>query len=229
MRPAVYLAVVIALSGASAQAQGESLAVKAHRDTAVEVAELLMVQTASDYSELLPTQPLSEWLDSILPRHTTLIYELNDCGEQTGIPEIDRTRDIPICLGVEAALVSRARKMALLFDKETLAFRSGLVLAEELDGTVEIHSLADLDTALKAPLSPLPLVCKGGTTLKLRDEYAGRYEWCEDEMGRKQGPYRSWFSTGRYLMRRGQYKDDAEIGEWLECNRFESCQLNRYE
>jgi len=229
MRPAVYFAVVTALSVAFAQAHSESLAVKAYRDTAVEVAELLMGQTASDYSELLPTQPLSEWLASVLPKRTMLVYELNDCGEQTGNPEIDRTRDIPICLGVEAALVSRARKMTLLFDEETLEFRTGLIFSEELDGMVEITSLADLDTALKAPLSPLPLVCEGGTTLKLRDEYAGRYEWCEDEMGRKQGPYRSWFSTGHYLMRRGRYEDDAEIGEWLECNRFESCQLNRYE
>jgi hypothetical protein len=229
MRPAVYCAVVTALSVAFAPAQSEGPTVNAHRDAALEAAKLLMVQTASDYSELLPAQPLSVWLDSILPRRTTLIYELNDCGEQTGNPEIDHTRDMPICLGVEAVLLSRARKMALLFDKETLAFRSGFVFAEELDGTAEIDSLTDLNAALEAPLRPIPLVCEGGTTLKLRDEQAGRYEWCEDDMGRKQGPYRSWFSTGRYLMQRGQYEDDAEIGEWLDCNRFESCKLTSYE
>jgi hypothetical protein len=29
-------------------------------------------------------------------------WELNDCGEQTGVPEIDDERDLPICAGLEA-------------------------------------------------------------------------------------------------------------------------------
>ena len=76
---------------------------------------------------------------------------------------------------------------------------------------------------MKKPLRPFPLVCPGGTQLHLREEFAGQFEWCEDAQGLKQGPYRSWFSTGIYLMARGQFRDDENVGEWLICTRFESC------
>ncbi len=41
-------------------------------------------------------------------------------------------------------------------------------------------------------------------------------------------PYRSWFSTGIYLMGRGEYKDGAITGDWIECSRFETCVHKNY-
>ena len=72
------------------------------------------------------------------------------------------------------------------------------------------------------------MVCPEGTALKLKEEYAGLYEWCEDERGRNQGPYRSWFSTGLYLMQVGTYEGGVKTGTWLECSRFERCEHNDY-
>ncbi|QQS45177.1 MAG: hypothetical protein IPM66_14555 [Acidobacteriota bacterium] len=49
----------------------------------------------------LPQQELNEWLKSILKSTTSIEWEINDCGEQTGT-EIDRERDLPFCAGIEA-------------------------------------------------------------------------------------------------------------------------------
>lgn len=41
----------------------------------------------------------------------------------------------------------------------------------------------------------------------------GEVVWCEDEDGRKQGRYRSWYDSGQ-LEEEGQYKDGSRIGVW---------------
>ena len=199
-----------------------------YKETTEKVAEKLIVKNASDYDVSLPAKAFEEWLRSVLPKPTTLIYELNDCGEQTGDSQFGSAHNIPVCLAIEAEIFSRARNMELLFDKETLEFRSGAVFSEELEGVLNITKLSNLEAALKKPLRPFPLICREGTTLKLREQDAGLYEWCENKSGHKQGPYRSWFSTGIYLMEKGQYKDNIKIGVWIECNRFESCQFKSY-
>lgn len=125
-------------------------------------------------------------------------------------------------------MVSRNRNFQLWFERESLAFRGGKVFSPDLEADLELPSLAALPALLKKGLRYLPLACPPETNLKLREEYAGLYEWCEDAAGRKQGPYRSWFSTGRYLMARGRYEDDAKTGEWIECNRFEACAFKTY-
>lgn len=102
------------------------------------------------------------------------------------------------------------------------------MFSEELEGTVRVERLSELDRALKKPLRPYPLVCPKDTVLKLKEEYAGLYEWCEDGDRRKQGPYRSWFSTGIYLMQVGAYENDEKTGAWIECNRFERCEKKDY-
>ncbi len=191
-------------------------------------AQVLGAKNASDLDPALPDLPFEDWLLGLLPPGTTLVYENSDCGEQTGDPSIGTGRDIPRCLSVYANVASRAREMELLFDKDGAIYRGGAVFAAELEGTIHVEHLPELHKALRKPLRPYPLVCPSGTTLKLKEEYAGLYEWCEDGQGRKQGPYRSWFSTGIYLMQVGAYKDDARFGAWIECSRFERCKSRNY-
>ncbi len=190
--------------------------------------ERLAARHLSELDPALPDKPFEEWLRSLLPKEAKLRYGLNDCGEQTGEPARDRGRDIPECLAVEVEITSRARTVELLFHDWDLRFRSGAVLSHESDEVIHIPRLSALKYALAKPFQPAPLACPKGTTSKQKVEYAGLYEWCENREGRKHGPYRSWFSTGIYLMKKGQYDLGTKVGVWIECSRFEHCILEHY-
>ena len=150
--------------------------------------QVLAARHASDLDPALPDLPFEDWLLGLLPPGTALVYEDCDCGEQTGDPAIEAGRDVPRCLSVYTNVVSRAREMELLFDEDGATYRGGAVFAAELEGTIRVERLPDLEKALKKPLRPYPLVCPGGTTLKPKEEYAGLYEWCEDGQGKKARP-----------------------------------------
>ncbi len=49
----------------------------------------------------LRDQTLSRWLSRAVG---VVKWEVNDCGEQTGDPAVDRRRDIPLCVGAIATL-----------------------------------------------------------------------------------------------------------------------------
>ncbi len=100
--------------------------------------------------------------------------------------------------------------------------------ATKLEGVFEFDSLEALPNLVKRAMRPFPLDCPADAQLKLRESYAGLFEWCEDADGFRQGPARTWFSTGIYLMNRGQYADGDKTGQWIECNRFERCAVNTY-
>lgn len=51
-----------------------------------------------DFDPALPKMRFERWLLDAVPARTNLLWELNDCGEQTGDPAIDSQRDIPICV-----------------------------------------------------------------------------------------------------------------------------------
>jgi hypothetical protein len=52
----------------------------------------------------LPAEPFEAWLRSVIGGQWT--WEVNDCGEQTGDPAVDRQRDLPFC--VEARATTRS-------------------------------------------------------------------------------------------------------------------------
>ncbi len=181
----------------------------------VEAADVLMATTASDLDGSLPEAPFGAWLRDLLPSGSTLFIESGDCQA--------RQDQAAACLVIEADILSRNRHLRLAFDWESLAFRSGAVFSPDLEGPLEIAALSDLPSLLKRAMRPWPLNCPPGTTLKLKEEFAGLFEWCADAEGKRQGPYRSWFHTGLYLMEKGGYEDDAKTGDWVTCNRFEAC------
>ncbi len=56
---------------------------------------------AVELDSTLPPVPLADWLGSLARPPAGLVWEVNDCGEQTGGPA-DKGRDFPAC--VEAIL-----------------------------------------------------------------------------------------------------------------------------
>ena len=158
-----------------------------------------------------------------MPKRSRRSFEFTACN-----PDVPGERPRG-CLAIDVDIVSRHRQLRLVFERESLAFRGGLMSATELEGIFKIESLAALPKLLKSGMRPFPLDCPAHTDLKLRESYAGLFEWCEDAGGNRQGPSRTWFSTGIYLLDRGQYQDGKKTGEWIECNRFERCIYNRYE
>ncbi len=59
--------------------------------------------TAKEYDSTLPSIPIEKWLKSIMPKHVIVEWgkHITACGEQTGNPEIDKNRDMPLCAEVE--------------------------------------------------------------------------------------------------------------------------------
>jgi hypothetical protein len=58
-----------------------------------------------------------------------------------------------------------------------------------------------------------PRFCPAGTEQVGAKPPEGEVIWCEDEDGRKQGPYRAWYESGA-LEEEGQYKDGTRVGAW---------------
>lgn len=208
----LLLALVLALA-TPALAQSEAIE---------ETVERLFATPASTFDPTLPAVPFGSWFGDIVPKRSSRIYELTECSPLTARGQA------PACLRVELDIVSRHRQLRLEFERDSLAFRGGVLSATELEGTFAVETLAALPNLLKRGMRPFPLTCPTDTELKLRESYAGLFEWCENADGAHHGPARTWFSTGIYLLNRGQYANGEKTGDWTECDRFERCAFNRY-
>ena len=69
-------------------------------------AEVEMVQqlSAVELEKGLPEQRVGEWFEQSFGQDAVVCWEANDCGEQTGDPEVDHARDIPLCVEAWAML-----------------------------------------------------------------------------------------------------------------------------
>lgn len=67
----------------------------------------------SQIEQGLPDESMEVWLGPLVGKDADWTWELNDCGEQTGNPEIDKNRDMPICAGLE--VIDGGRKIYLYF------------------------------------------------------------------------------------------------------------------
>lgn len=65
----------------------------------IEAAKMASVQ---HFDPALPSLSMVSWVGSVAAPHSKVIWEVNDCGEQTGSPS-DQGRDFPVC--VEAIFV----------------------------------------------------------------------------------------------------------------------------
>lgn len=188
-----------------------------------ETVERMHATPAVSIDPALPERAFGAWLGDAVPGRSRRTYRLDTCeGAAAASGEGE-------CIVLDIDIVSRHRQILLEFAPDGFAFRGGLMSATELEGVFQFDSLAALPDLARRAMRPFPLDCPPGTILQLRESYAGLFEWCEDESGSAQGPARAWFSTGIYLMHRGQYTDGAKSGTWLECTRFERCAENRYD
>lgn len=92
------LLVALSTSSIAARAQNDAPAVVAAQRTFV-----------SELSPSLPHTPLGAWLRAAAPANSSVTWETDDCGEQTGNPQVDRARDLPVCASVEIALAGNRR------------------------------------------------------------------------------------------------------------------------
>ena len=194
----------------------------AQNEATEETVERLLAAPAATIDPALPAVPFGDWLDEAIPKRSARRIDLTHCL-LAGSGNTARG-----CITIGFDIVSRHRHLRLVFERDSLAYRDGVMWAPELEGLFAVASLTDLAKLLKRAMRPFPLDCPVNTTLKLRESYAGLFEWCEYAGGVRQGPARTWFSTGIYLLDRGQYLDGEKTGEWIECNRFERCAFNTY-
>lgn len=174
----------------------------------------------------LATRSLEGWLEEVVPPRAAARWEVDDCGEQAGLREVDRARVLPRCVSVVIDVVSRDRTVALGFvedERGRFAFHRGTVRSPSAATATTIDRLSALPAALGAPLPLVPLVCPEGGSRRETREDAGLDETCVTRDGTKVGPGRRWFSAGMYLMERGEYRAGAKTGIWIECDRFERC------
>ncbi len=60
----------------------------------------------SQLDRKLPRIAFDQWLRTQVP-NGRITYEVNDCGEQTGNPQLDRGRDFPMCAEARISLGAR--------------------------------------------------------------------------------------------------------------------------
>lgn len=104
----------------------------------------------------LPDQPFAQWLRQVVGAQAEIKWEVNDCGEQTGNPSLDKGRDFPMCVEAQATL---AGKRKLFVSLSVGTFKDGVktgtpsfsyALIVEPDGSRKlVKSLAQLPDAIK--------------------------------------------------------------------------------
>jgi hypothetical protein len=107
---------------------------------------------ADGYDKSLPAVPFERWLTSILPRGMIAVWgeTVTDCGEQTGVPEIDKKRDMPLCVEIELREKGKSAGYLLFFVgthkkgilKESMALYYGYIRQGEK--TVELNNLKEV-------------------------------------------------------------------------------------
>ena len=114
--------------------------------------------SAAELDSLLPSVPFPEWLTEVVGPSVKLVWELSDCGEQTGNPA-DSLRDFPYCVDVYAVLPDR-REVGIMVAVGT--FQRGLVGSPSVFSAFVVENerlrqfgrLSDLAQALRREETP---------------------------------------------------------------------------
>jgi len=67
------------------------------------------LMSPSVFDSTLPAGHFADWLAGVVGKNAVVEWELNDCGEQTGDPAVDKQRDLPFCVGVSVPLADQRR------------------------------------------------------------------------------------------------------------------------
>ena len=132
---------VLVLLGAAPQAPAQAAAISAARNAVVQ-----------DIEKTLPRVTFEAWVQGLVGARAALRWKTNDCGEQTGNPALDKGRDFPICVEVQAALAGdRQLSLALMVGSirrgltvGPLMFRQGSISGPKGAEPISIAKLADV-------------------------------------------------------------------------------------
>jgi hypothetical protein len=104
----------------------------------------------------LPSEKFQVWLRSLVGDRT-IVWEISDCGEQSGNPEADKGRDFPLCVEVTVVL---SEKRTLFVNLALGTFGTGIskdpaqfsfaVIREPNGSQTWIHMLSQLPAAVKS-------------------------------------------------------------------------------
>lgn len=118
--------------------------------------DLLEQYPAARLDSLLPKGAFLGWFRNVVGSDAKITWEINDCGERTGVPSVDQERDIPVCFEISALLPDRrvvGVAIAVGTEKKGLS-GSPTVYNIYIDagrGTLHIKQLRDLPQALRPP------------------------------------------------------------------------------
>ena len=120
----------------------------AQTEATKETVERLLAASATRVDSALPAVPFGDWLDETIPKRSGRLFEVTACDPTTA--------DNPprACLSVNFDIASRHRQLRLVFARDSLAFRAGLMSATELEGIFTVDSLAALPKLLNAGCGP---------------------------------------------------------------------------
>ena len=62
----------------------------------------------------LPDKAFAVWLRNLMGAQADIKWEVNDCGEQTGNPLLDKGRDFPMCVEAQVTLGEKRRLFVIL-------------------------------------------------------------------------------------------------------------------
>jgi hypothetical protein len=111
---------------------------RAAPQTATEKRAIQIVQrlSAARLQPGLPKQAFADWLSGAVGAGAKIRWEVNDCGEQSGNPDVDRGRDFPMCVGAAATL---PRGQTVVVEVVVGTFGKGIT------GTRQVVSIGILD------------------------------------------------------------------------------------
>ena len=110
----------------------------------------------SEVDSTLDPVPFGEWVKTLAGEKVALDWEVDDCGEQTGVPAIDKERDIPTCVAVSGILTD-GRKFGIAIVTGTV--QKGLFEKPALfDAYVQDHGVIKNARSLR----DLPALLRGG-------------------------------------------------------------------
>ncbi len=124
--------------------------------TADEAIGLIDQLPASRLDAALPRTPFLNWLKELVGPAAKIQWEMNDCGELTGVAAADEERDISVCMEATIDLTeSRRLGIAIRVGSEKKGLTESPVVANiylEANGdVVYFKKLSDLQQALNAP------------------------------------------------------------------------------
>lgn len=110
---------------------------------------------ASQVEPGLADETIDVWLAGVIGQQVPTVWGINDCGEQTGDPAVDKERDLPICGELEATLApDRSVYLYFSLGTQSLGVLEGrdlwFVGILEPENTLTFESLSALAAHLRA-------------------------------------------------------------------------------